>query len=91
MELPAGFAEKYSTLMGESEAKDFLASFDQPIQQGFRVNPLKANAVPENVSLNNPTGIPTGYYCHVSGHTPAHTTGVVDLKRNMLKEKLVLN
>ncbi|MYV05083.1 RsmF rRNA methyltransferase first C-terminal domain-containing protein [Furfurilactobacillus milii] len=77
MELPAGFAEKYSTLMDESEAKDFLASFDQPIHQGFRVNPLKANAVPENVSLSDPTGIPTGYYGHVSGHTPAHTTGVV--------------
>ncbi|HAT54886.1 MAG TPA: RNA methyltransferase [Lactobacillus sp.] len=77
MQLPAGFAEKYATLMDKAEQTAFLASFNQPIHQGFRINPLKANPKPTGVTLTDPTGIPTGYYGHVSGHTPAHTTGTV--------------
>lgn len=77
MRLPDGYAEKYQHLMGADEAADFLASFDQPVQHGFRTNPLKENPVPADYSQTKPTGVANGYFGQVGGHTPDHTTGVV--------------
>ncbi len=40
MDLPVEFLEKYKKILGEEFAA-FHASFDQPVQTAFRVNPLK--------------------------------------------------
>ncbi|MCZ3394384.1 RNA methyltransferase, partial [Enterococcus faecium] len=40
MQLPVDFKKKYEKLLGD-QAEAFLASFDNPVQKGFRINPLK--------------------------------------------------
>lgn len=77
MQLPDGYTEKYRSLMDQTEADAFLASFDQPVHHGFRTNPLKANAVPQVTPLTAPTAIPNGYFGKVNGHSSDHVTGVV--------------
>ena len=77
MQLPEEFIEKYRRLLGE-EAPAFLASFDQPSQSGFRVNPLKA--APQD-TIDRATGrvpyVPTGYYGTVDGKSLDHVAGAI--------------
>lgn len=42
MELPKDFISKYQRLLA-TEAEEFLAAFDGPVEKGFRLNPLKEN------------------------------------------------
>ncbi|MGV0167408.1 RsmF rRNA methyltransferase first C-terminal domain-containing protein [Furfurilactobacillus sp. WILCCON 0119] len=77
MQLPTGYEEKYRRLMGDTEATAFFQSFDQPVRHGFRINPLKAQSKPTELSLAEPTAILNGFIGRVNGHTPDHTTGVV--------------
>ena len=77
MQLPEKFIEKYQRLLGD-EAPAFLASFDQPSQSGFRINPLKA--APQ-ATIDQATGkvpyVPTGYYGVVDGKSLDHVTGAI--------------
>ena len=77
MQLPEKFIEKYQRLLGD-EAPTFLASFDQPSQSGFRVNPLKA--APQ-ATIDQAAGkvpyVPTGYYGGVDGKSLDHVTGAI--------------
>ncbi|MGN1279996.1 MAG: RsmB/NOP family class I SAM-dependent RNA methyltransferase [Limosilactobacillus sp.] len=77
MQLPAEFIEKYQRLLGD-EAPAFLASFDQPSHNGFRVNPLKA--APQ-ATIDRATGrvpyVSTGYYGGVDGKSLDHVTGAI--------------
>ncbi len=73
MILPDAFIEKYRTLLGP-EAKEFLASFDEPAISGFRINPLKER------QQEFPDKIPEmhwSYYGKVSGKSPEHVSGLV--------------
>ncbi|GBG96640.1 RsmF rRNA methyltransferase first C-terminal domain-containing protein [Lactococcus termiticola] len=73
MEFPAGFLEKYEGILGE-EFPAFKASFDQPAESAYRVNPLKAK------TADFPDAIPNsrlGHYGKVSGKSIAHATGLV--------------
>lgn len=74
---PAGFAEKYQTLLGD-EASAFLRALEQPGQKGFRVNPLKAQTQLFNTSTEGrvPWGA-WGYFGEVNGHSVDHTSGLI--------------
>ncbi|GBG95091.1 23S rRNA methyltransferase [Ligilactobacillus salitolerans] len=77
MNLPQDFINKYEKLLG-TEAADFLASFDDPTQKGFRINPLKNEPKQLEYSLNQPVAYTkTGYYGSVSGHSLEHQSGYV--------------
>ncbi|MCH3922954.1 RsmB/NOP family class I SAM-dependent RNA methyltransferase [Limosilactobacillus sp.] len=77
MQLPAEFVTKYQRLLGD-EAPAFLATFDQPSQSGFRVNPLKPAP---RATIKTATGkvpyVPDGYYGTVSGKSLDHVTGAI--------------
>lgn len=77
MKLPEKFVEKYQRLLGD-EGPAFLASFDQPSQSGFRINPLKATP---QATIDRSTGkvpyVPTGYYGEVDGKSLDHVTGAI--------------
>lgn len=77
MNLPTEFVKKYQHLLGD-EAPAFLATFDQPSQSGFRVNPLKTT--PEE-TLKTATGkipyVASGYYGTVNGKSLDHVTGTI--------------
>lgn len=76
MDLPVAFENKYRRLLGD-EAKDFLASFDEPSTSGFRSNPLK-NGQPQ-VTIGQSSGpvpyVLNGYYGTVNGKSLDHVTG----------------
>lgn len=78
MNLPADFITKYQNLLGD-EAEDFLNSFDQPSNSGFRINPLKDGRPVE--TIKKATGkvpyVPGGYYGKVDGKSLDHVTGWV--------------
>ncbi|WP_267202254.1 RsmB/NOP family class I SAM-dependent RNA methyltransferase [Limosilactobacillus kribbianus] len=77
MQLPAEFVTKYQHLLGE-EAPAFLATFDQPSQSGFRVNPLKpAPAATLKAAVGKVPYVPDGYYGTVSGKSLDHVTGAI--------------
>lgn len=77
MELPIEFINKYQDLLGD-EATEFLASFDQPVEKGFRINPLKyrghlhEHSTAEKIPYSN-----WGYYGKVHGKTIDHQSGLV--------------
>lgn len=77
LNLPEEFIEKYRRLLGDA-APAFLASFDQPSQGGFRVNPLKATPT---ATVDRATGkvpyVPTGYYGAVDGKSLDHVAGAI--------------
>ena len=77
MKLPEAFVEKYTQLLGD-EAPDFLASFDLPAHSGYRVNPLRPDAVraanPGDARINYS---PNGYVGKVDGNGIAHVSGYV--------------
>lgn len=78
MQLPAEFKEKYTQLLGKSEAEQFFASFDQPATKGFRRNPLKPNY--RDLSLDTSTPVaycPDGFVGQVDGRTLEHQAGYV--------------
>lgn len=93
MKLPQEFIDKYRDLLAD-EAEDFLASFDQPSEKGFRINPLKSQ--PKNVqySLSTPVSYTeNGYYGTVSGRTLDHQSGYVysqDLSAMYVAENITL-
>ena len=75
--LPEKFIEKYTRLLG-TEAPNFFKTFDEPIQKGYRINPLKANT--HTFDTTDDGKIPYGDWGHygtVSGHAVSHVTGVV--------------
>lgn len=73
MSLPSGFTEKYQQLLG-AEAAAFLATFDEPAQSGFRINPLhpSAPALPKPIAWSQ-----WGSYGKVAGTSIAHLAGDV--------------
>lgn len=75
MELPAAFKTKYQQLLGD-QADAFFASFDQPANSGFRINPMRP--IPDDLDLTDPVPYTKwGYYGKVSGHTLDHQSGAV--------------
>lgn len=77
MQLPAEFITKYQRLLGD-EAPAFLASFDQPSQSGFRVNPLKPAPLATIKVAQGPVPyVPGGYYGSVDGKSLDHVTGAI--------------
>ncbi|GET18152.1 RNA methyltransferase [Lactobacillus agilis] len=77
MELPKDFISKYQRLLA-TEAEEFLAAFDGPVEKGFRLNPLKENyqAVAYSLAKKAPH-VKTGYYGEVSGRSLDHQAGYV--------------
>ncbi|WP_262314672.1 RsmB/NOP family class I SAM-dependent RNA methyltransferase [Lacticaseibacillus parakribbianus] len=75
MTLPEGFAAKYTTLLGAS-APAFLATFAQPVQHGFRENPLRPKAALEVTGPAIPWST-WGHYGKVAGHGIDHVAGYV--------------
>ena len=77
MKLPDAFIKKYQRLL-DDEAPAFLASFDQPVTGGFRVNPAKAAPT---ATLDRATGkveyVPTGYRGPVDGKSLDHVAGAI--------------
>ena len=77
MKLPQEFIEKYTKLLGD-EAPTFLASFDQPSEKGFRINPLKNQFRQVQYPLTDPVEYTkSGYYGTVSGRSLEHQSGYV--------------
>lgn len=77
MKLPSEFVKKYQQLLGD-EAPAFLASFDQPSQSGFRINPLKAQpAHTLKTAAGKVPYVATGYYGTVDGKSLDHVTGAI--------------
>lgn len=77
MQLPADFITKYTKLMGEDEATDFLTSFNNETNHGFRVNPLKGHQ-PIQESLDFPVEYSQwGYYGEINGKTSDHQSGAI--------------
>ncbi|MFD1672211.1 RsmB/NOP family class I SAM-dependent RNA methyltransferase [Agrilactobacillus yilanensis] len=78
MNLPKDFINKYQALLGQPEAAQFLASFDQPVEKGFRINPMKADLVTPLVPTAEPIAyVKGGYFGTVKGNSIAHTSGGV--------------
>ncbi|MBS9334541.1 RsmB/NOP family class I SAM-dependent RNA methyltransferase [Fructobacillus sp. M1-13] len=77
MALPDAFIAKYQDLLKE-QSGPFFAALRGPVDKGFRLNPLKANQVPVDLSLGQP--VPwskNGYFGQVDGKGIDHTTGLV--------------
>ena len=75
MQLPEAFITKYQALLGD-EAPAFFATFNQPAESGFRINPLK----PQPVALNTDQPIAYsewGFVGKVDGNGIDHTSGLV--------------
>ncbi|MBU9787955.1 RsmF rRNA methyltransferase first C-terminal domain-containing protein [Lentilactobacillus sp. IMAU92037] len=77
MDLPTDFINKYQKLMGKPEADKFIASFSEPANHGFRLNPLK-NVKPKDLDYRYPTDhCQFGYRGTVSGKSVGHQAGAV--------------
>lgn len=77
MALPEAFIAKYQDLLG-NESGPFFEALSGPIDKGFRLNPLKANREPVDLSLDKPIAwSKNGYFGQVSGKSIDHTTGLV--------------
>ncbi|MFC4760360.1 RsmF rRNA methyltransferase first C-terminal domain-containing protein [Fructobacillus durionis] len=77
MALPEAFIAKYQDLLGNGSGP-FFEALAGPIDKGFRLNPLKANQEPVDLSLDNPIAwSKNGYFGQVSGKSIDHTTGLV--------------
>ncbi|ETY74298.1 RsmB/NOP family class I SAM-dependent RNA methyltransferase [Lactiplantibacillus fabifermentans] len=77
MQLPAEFITKYKKLLGD-EAPAFFAAFDEPVEKGFRVNPLKATTPAMTAKMTD--AVPysqIGYYGKVNGNSLEHLAGAV--------------
>ncbi|WP_407890902.1 RsmB/NOP family class I SAM-dependent RNA methyltransferase [Lacticaseibacillus sp. N501-2] len=74
-QFPAGFEAKYQQLLGE-EAPSFLATFDEPAQSGYRINPLKPAVAEDNTDPKVPWS-QWGHYGKVQGNSIAHVSGYV--------------
>ncbi|CAK1227844.1 RsmF rRNA methyltransferase first C-terminal domain-containing protein [Fructobacillus tropaeoli] len=77
MDLPQAFIDKYQDLLG-SASGPFLQALQEPGQKGFRINPLKAQQTPRDLSLTKkvPYG-QWGYFGQVAGKGIDHLTGLV--------------
>lgn len=77
MQLPVEFINKYKQLLG-NEAAEFLASFDQPVEKGFRINPLKYQGQLHEHDTAHPIDYSQwGYYGKVNGKSIDHQSGLV--------------
>jgi NOL1/NOP2/sun family putative RNA methylase len=77
IELPEAFVTRYTTLLGD-EAEDFFASYDAPVQKGFRINPLKAQQqLAQTVSQGQVPYGKWGHYGQVNGRSIDHVSGLV--------------
>ncbi|AEV95294.1 RsmB/NOP family class I SAM-dependent RNA methyltransferase [Pediococcus claussenii] len=75
MNLPDDFIKKYQKLLG-SDATEFLNSFSQPVEKGFRINPLKGDVLLHDTDLREPISYSDwGYYGKVNGKTIDHQSG----------------
>lgn len=94
MKLPQDFVVKYGQLLGD-KSDDFFASFDQPSEKGFRINPLKDNPKKIQYSLKKPVEYTrTGYYGNVSGKSLEHQSGYVysqDLSAMYVAENVTIS
>lgn len=94
MKLPQDFVVKYGQLLGD-KSDDFFASFDQPSEKGFRINPLKDNPKKIQYSLKQPVEYTrTGYYGNVSGKSLEHQSGYVysqDLSAMYVAENVTIS
>ncbi|WP_353990373.1 RsmF rRNA methyltransferase first C-terminal domain-containing protein [Pediococcus argentinicus] len=77
MELPVDFKNKYSKLLG-NDATSFFASFDRPVEKGFRINPLKHVDQLVEHSTESPISYSEwGYYGTAHGKTIDHQSGLI--------------
>ncbi|GAP00143.1 RsmF rRNA methyltransferase first C-terminal domain-containing protein [Fructobacillus ficulneus] len=77
MELPQAFIDKYQDLL-KSASGPFFAALQEPGQKGFRINPLKAQTKPQDLSLaDKVTYGDWGYYGQVDGKGVDHVSGLV--------------
>lgn len=77
MQLPVDFKKKYEKLLGD-QAEAFLASFDNPVQKGFRINPLKYHGHLHEHAMQQSVGYSAwGYFGKVRGKTIDHQSGLV--------------
>lgn len=77
IKLPEDFKIKYERLLGK-ESHAFFQAFEQPIQKGYRINPLKNNV--NLIDTIDEGQVPYGKWGHfgpVFGHSIDHVTGVV--------------
>ncbi|WP_283678749.1 RsmB/NOP family class I SAM-dependent RNA methyltransferase [Lentilactobacillus sp. Marseille-Q4993] len=77
MELPADFITKYKQLLGEADATAFFESFNQPVNHGFRVNPLKNVPADKLADFKKAKHCEFGYYGKVNGKSVLHQSGAV--------------
>lgn len=77
MDLPQAFKTKYQDLLGNASGP-FLQALQEPGQKGFRINPLKAQTTPKDLSVAEkvPYG-KWGYFGQVDGKGVDHVTGLV--------------
>lgn len=76
-DFPQGFKERYAELLGD-EAEAFFATFKQPVQKGFRINPLKANQTLYDTQTTQAVAWGNwGRFGRVKGHSVDHTTGLI--------------
>ncbi|MCL0329415.1 RsmF rRNA methyltransferase first C-terminal domain-containing protein [Apilactobacillus xinyiensis] len=76
MKLPNEFIKKYQKLLGE-DADSFFKGFNNPVKQGFRVNPLKEK-LPQSEKLNAPIEYcQYGYFGSVNGKSVDHQSGAL--------------
>lgn len=76
-DFPQGFKERYAELLGD-EAEAFFATFQQPAQKGFRINPLKANQTLYDTQTTQAVAWGKwGRLGRVKGHSVDHTTGLI--------------
>lgn len=76
-DFPNGFKVRYEELLG-TEAGAFFATFEQPAQKGFRINPLKARqALYDTQAMKTVAWGKWGYFGRANGHSIDHTTGLI--------------
>jgi len=77
LNLPAEFITKYQKLLGDA-APAFFAAFDQHVEKGFRVNPMKPVTTAMKAKMTTPIPYsPIGYYGKVNGNALEHLAGAV--------------
>ena len=83
MNLPKDFCERMKILTGD-EYDDFIKSYDTPINQGIRINTIKAVDTEKTAAVlgfdRKVEWCPSGYYADknkISGNHPYHAAGVL--------------
>lgn len=77
VELPTDFKQKYTDLLGETEAKEFFAGFEKEPNHGYRVNPLKRGYTAKLPIGTKADHCEFGYFGKVDGKSLTHQSGLV--------------